>query len=176
MSTSICKSTNPAPTPFIAFHNLPMHITKTQCKVKMAQDVGMLWKYCQWCHFHFVWLVFEGSITKCAYFHSENCFCDFCIVKWCNFQLKFMHIMAPLVVRSVIAIAMDWDVFMPLCSFQRSDLTATGTMALARALQHNKSLEELMWVVNWVTRFIMLFLVAIRNVRVEQYLHRWTLI
>ena len=27
-----------------------------------------------WCHSHFVWLVFEGSIPTCACFHSENFF------------------------------------------------------------------------------------------------------
>ena len=27
-----------------------------------------------WCHSHLVWLVFEGSISTCACFHSEN-FC-----------------------------------------------------------------------------------------------------
>ena len=29
------------------------------------------------------------------------------LINWCNFQLKFMHVMGPIVVRSVIAIAMD---------------------------------------------------------------------
>ena len=27
-----------------------------------------------WCHSHFVWLVFEGSIPTCTCFHSENFF------------------------------------------------------------------------------------------------------
>ena len=45
-----------------------------------------------------------------------------------------------------------WDlhVITPLCSLSGGNLTATGAKALARALQENKSLKELKWVVNWV--------------------------
>ena len=35
------------------------------------------------------------------------------------------------------------------CSFRDNDLTATGAISLARVLQHNKSLEELKWVIDW---------------------------
>ena len=31
---------------------------------------------------------------------------------------------------------------MPYCSLRHTNLTSAGVMALARALQHNKSLEE----------------------------------
>ena len=41
-------------------------------------------------------------------------------------------------------------VIIPHCSVRASDLTATGTIVLSGALQENKSLEELKWVVSWV--------------------------
>ena len=37
------------------------------------------------------------------------------------------------------------------CSLRDSGLTDTGAIALARALEHNTSLEELKWVVDWVS-------------------------
>ena len=37
------------------------------------------------------------------------------------------------------------------CSLRANDLTDTGAITLARSLQHNKSLEELKWVVDWVS-------------------------
>ena len=40
------------------------------------------------------------------------------------------------------------------CSLRDNDLTATGVLTLARALQHNKSLEVLKWVVNWLMLWI----------------------
>ena len=36
-------------------------------------------------------------------------------------------------------------------SLRSNQLTDTGAIALATALQHNKSLEELKWVANWVS-------------------------
>ena len=54
----------------------------------------------------------------------------------------------------IIAIATEtWNVgltqsMLPHCSLKHSGLTSTGAIALARALQHNKSLEELKWVLN----------------------------
>ena len=50
-----------------------------------------------------------------------------------------------------------WCVCVWLClivslySLRSNRLTDTGAIALARALQHNKSLEELKWVSNWVS-------------------------
>ena len=42
-----------------------------------------------WCRYHLVWLVFEGLIPTCTYFHLENfivtcscCFFLFCFFKW----------------------------------------------------------------------------------------------
>ena len=37
---------------------------------------------------------------------------------------------------------------LPHCSLNHNNLTSTGAIALARALQQNKSLEELKWVLN----------------------------
>ena len=38
-------------------------------------------------------------------------------------------------------------------SLKDNQLTDTGAIVLATALQHNKSLEELKWVVNWVSYY-----------------------
>ena len=98
------------------------------------------------------------------------------LMKWYNFNWNPCPSRTPLVVISVIAIAMDWVVFMLPCSLQHNGLTDNGVTALARALQHSRSLEELKYVVNWVTHFIMQFLVAIRSVRIEHYLRTCILI
>ena len=39
------------------------------------------------------------------------------------------------------------------CSLRENDLTDIGAIVLARALERNKSLEELKWVVNWVSSY-----------------------
>ena len=57
------------------FHSLSlMHVLciKTPLCVWCRDGVNVLW----WCS-HLVWLVFEGSISTCICFHSENFFCDF---------------------------------------------------------------------------------------------------
>ena len=43
----------------------------------------------------------------------------------------------------------------PHCSLYNNNLTDTGAIALARALQDNKSLEELRYVVNWGSYYYM---------------------
>ena len=42
-----------------------------------------------WCHFHLVWLLFEGSIPTHACFHSENFFvtCSLCFFLFCFLEV-----------------------------------------------------------------------------------------
>ena len=76
-------------------------------------------------------------------------------------QLKPIPVsVTDLVMRSVVAMATK--ILKCLCcyfyisdcihySLRNNQLTSTGAIALARALQHNKSLKELKWVVSWVS-------------------------
>ena len=54
-----------------AFNNCPMHTTNPrhswQNGTRCRDDVEVLW-----CRSHLVWLVFNGSISTCTCFHSEN--------------------------------------------------------------------------------------------------------
>ena len=69
-----------------------------------------------------------------------------------NMYFLILVLLVSLVVRIVITIETNLVRCVDVChcSLRENGLTSTGAIALSRALQRNKSLEELKWVAKWI--------------------------
>ena len=110
------------------------------CSVAMATTVPIIYMWPP-CSIQFVW-EFLGMVTW--------------NVSWSPYQYQWLLWWW----RVIIAMATEtWNLFVVVClclvvshySLGHNRLTDTGARVLATALQHNKSLEELKWVANWVS-------------------------
>ena len=106
-------------------------------EVKCGEHVLLLWQQ-------------QGELTSC---HTDVWVCFELYDLIYNFQLKVIYWYCwYLVVRTnIIVIICFTQVCCVYCSLTHNNVTDTGAIALAKALQQNKSLEELKWVVNWVS-------------------------
>jgi len=71
-----------------------------------------------------------------------------------DIEIRFIMVVTCNAIAAEFAICLMWIwwIYVYLhCSLGYNLLTNIGALALARALQHNKSLEKLKWVINWVS-------------------------
>ena len=99
-----------------------------------------------------------------------------CVRIWMLYQLSFSSDFEPHLPLSLAPLVMNYhchsnrnmecgsnsSVF-PHCSLNHNSLTSTGAIVLTRALQQNKSLEELKWVLN-NTWYLYKFMCSVRYI------------